>query len=464
MTAPPTSLPPSRVDELLQDLTRAEHAAAPDHAARLATGAAPAPVHVVYGGAHLYRADSAEKLAKIARAAMETWGRDDDAFARWMGVREVREGADAGLAAELARRVREKLSRDPVEKSCIDFEDGYGPRPDEEEDAEAVRTAGELARAAHAGGAARPVVGIRIKALASPAARRAMRTLDLFLTTLVGALGGGDSLPAGFTVTLPKVSRPGEVAALVALLETLETALGIPAGKVGIELMVETPRALVDGEGRVALPALVAAAKGRCVAAHLGAYDLTASLGVTAGEQRLDHPACDLARLLMQMSLAGSGVVVVDGATTVLPIATHRETAGAPLTDAQRAINAGDVTSAWALHAASVTRALSLGIYQGWDLHPAQLPARYGAVYAFFLAERRAMATRLRSFVAKATQATRSGQVFDDAATGQGLLEFFVRGVACGALGDEDVRATGLSLDELRARSFTRIVAARSAT
>jgi hypothetical protein len=52
--------------------------------------------------------------------------------------------------------------------------------------------------------------------------------------------------------------------------------------------------------------------------------------------------------------------------------------------------------------------------------------------------------------------------VFDDAATGQGLLNFFVRGVACGALGDDDVRATGLTLEELRARSFARIVAARS--
>jgi citrate lyase beta subunit len=241
----------------------------------------------------------------------------------------------------------------------------------------------------------------------------------------------------------------------------LETTLGID-GRIGIELMVETPRALVDETGRMALPALVEAAGGRCVAAHLGAYDLTASLGVTAGEQRLDHPACDAARLLMQLALAGTGVDVVDGATTVLPIARHRETPHAPLSDAQRAINAGDVQTAWALHATAVRRALELGIYQGWDLHPAQLPARYGAVYAFFLAERTAMAARLRGFVAKATQAMRSGQIFDDAATGQGLLNFFVRGFACGALGEDDLRATGLSLDELHARSFARIVAARS--
>jgi len=456
-STPSTSLTSSRVDDLVNELTRAEDAYSRDDAADLVAIAGPAPVHVVYGGAHLYRADSPEKLAKIARAAMDTWGKDDAAFARLMGVRDGA-GADAGLAGELARRVREKLARDPVEKTCIDFEDGYGPRRDEEEDAEAVRTAGELARAPRS---ARPIIGIRTKALAPPTARRAVRTLDLFLTALIAGTKG--ELPAGFTVTLPKVTRAGEVSALAELLAGLEATLGIPDGTIGVELMIETPRALVDGHGRIALPALVAAAKGRCVAAHLGAYDLTASLGVTAGEQRLDHPACDVARLLMQMALAGTGVVVVDGATTVLPIATHRETAGVPLTDAQRAINAGDVTSAWALHAAAVTHALGLGIYQGWDLHPAQLPARYGAVYAFFLAERKAMAARLRAFVAKATQATRSGQVFDDAATGQGLLNFFVRGIACGALGDDDVRATGLSLEELRARSFTRIVAARSA-
>jgi hypothetical protein len=110
-----------------------------------------------------------------------------------------------------------------------------------------------------------------------------------------------------------------------------------------------------------------------------------------------------------------------------------------------------------------VRRALGFGIYQGWDLHPAQLPARYGAVYAFFLGERAAMAARLRAFVGKATQATRSGRVFDDAATGQGLLEFFARGVACGALDEEDLVATSLGLAEIQARSFAAIVSARAA-
>jgi citrate lyase beta subunit len=409
------------------------------------------PVHVVYGGAQLYRADSAEKLGNLARRVMETWGHDDATFAKLVGLRE---GADAG---ELARRVREKLDRDPVEKTCIDFEDGYGLRPDDEEDIDAVRTANELAQAVRGKG---PIVGIRIKALTRQTGERGARTLELFLTTLARATSG--ALPNGFTVTLPKVIEASEVSALAGLLALHESRLGFAQDSIGIELMVETPRAIVDPDGRIALPSLVAAARGRCVAAHLGAYDLTASLGVTAGHQRLDHPACTLARVLMQMSLAGTGVVVVDGATTVLPIPTHRETAGAPLTETQREENMRDVHSAWELHARGVTSALALGIHQGWDLHPAQLPARFGAVYAFYLAERTAMAERLRSFVAKATQATRSGRIFDDAATGQGLLEFFARGVACGALFDDDVKATGLTMDELEGRSFAKIITART--
>jgi hypothetical protein len=447
-TTPAPSLSASLVDALLAELAR-------DEAVTTAAPPPPSvPVHVLYGGAHLYRAESPAKLGAIARATMDTFGADDATFASLVGVRDADRAA---LAPELARRVRAKLARSAVEKTCIDFEDGYGPRRDEEEDHEAERTASELARGA---GGAGPIVGIRIKSLAGATAARAARTLDLFVSTLARATGG--LVPEGFTVTLPKVTRAAEVSALATLLDALEQALGIAAGRIGVELMVETPRALLGGDGRVALPSLVAAARGRCAAVHLGAYDLLASLGVTAGEQRLDHPACEAARLLMQMSLAETGMTVVDGATTVLPIAPHRETAAAPLTEAQRAANTRDVHAAWAVHAASVRRALALGIYQGWDLHPAQLPARYGAVYGFFLAERAAMTARLRAFVAKATQATRSGQIFDDAATGQGLVNFFVRGVACGALSDDDVVATGLSLEELRARSFAAIVAARS--
>src|SRR5437667_4152988 len=92
------------------------------------------------------------------------------------------------------------------------------------------------------------------------------------------------------------------------------------------------------------------------------------------------------------------------------------------------------VHRAWPLHAEHVTHSLVTGFYQGWDLHPAQLPTRYAAVYAFFLAGLEAASDRLRNFVQKAAQATLVGDVFDDAATGQGLLNYFLRAMNGGAI------------------------------
>src|SRR6202035_1458424 len=98
------------------------------------------------------------------------------------------------------------------------------------------------------------------------------------------------------------------------------------------------------------------------------------------------------------------------------------------------------------------------GFYQGWDLHPGQLPSRYGTVYAFFLRSLPATSERLKNFISKAAQATLHGDTFDDAATGQGLLNFFLRGVNCGALTEQEALATGLTIDELRSRSFLKIL------
>jgi hypothetical protein len=346
-----------------------------------------APVHVLYGGAHLFSRGAPAKLAALANAAMHTWGADSETFARCVG-------AAPADATELHRRVQTKLATQPIEAMCIDFEDGYGPRPDEEEDADAVRAATELAAMTTPNSVHPALVGIRIKSLSTTTAARAIRTLDLFLTNLVRSTGG--AVPEGFSVTLPKASHPHEVSTLATMLATL-----VPNTKIGIELMVETPAALIDAHGRIALPALVDAADGRCTAVHLGAYDLTASLGVAAHEQRLDHPACELARLLMQVSLAHSGVSVVDGATTILPLPRHKPKDGTALSDNEAEANRRAVQSAWTLHASGIRHALTLGIYRGWDLHPAQLPARYGATYAYFLAARETMASRLRAFVDK---------------------------------------------------------------
>jgi citrate lyase beta subunit len=351
-----------------------------------------------------------------------------------------------------------KLRREAVEDYRIDFEDGFGHRPDAEEDATAVAAAGEVARGLEQG-TLPPFLGIRIKSFSEEVVARALRTLDLFLTTLVERTGG--RLPDNFVVTLPKVAVREEVVAFADVLERLEEGLRLPQGALCVELMMELPQSLLGAQGEVVLPALVAAARGRCTGVHFGAYDYTAACGITAAHQHLLHPACDFARHLMQVSLAGTGVHLSDGATTVMPVGPHKAPKGSALTAAQQEENRATVHRAWKLHYELVRHALATGYYQGWDLHPAQLPIRYAALYAFFLEGLDAASRRLRAFLDKAAQATRLGDVFDDAATGQGLLNFFLRGIACGALTEDEARAAGLSLDELRTRSFLKILEGR---
>jgi hypothetical protein len=102
------------------------------------------------------------------------------------------------------------------------------------------------------------------------------------------------------------------------------------------------------------------------------------------------------------------------------------------------------------------------GFYQGWDLHPAQLVTRYAAVYAFFLEGLAPATERLKNFVEKAAQATLVGDVFDDAATGQGLLNYFLRGISCAALREEEALAAGVTIEDLRGRSFLQILKRRT--
>lgn len=429
---------------LLDQLSRLRRALAVD--ARRRPGERPErqPVHVVYGGAHLFRHDTAARLGARALEALDAYAAEPSTLADALGI-------DPALAAPVHARVRDKLAREPVEDFRIDFEDGYGVRPDAEEDAHAAAAGAAVARGM-AEGTLPPCVGVRIKPLTAGSAERAVRTLDRFVTALADASGG--RLPAGLVVTLPKVTLPEQVDFLGDALQELEARLHLGAGAVGIELMVEHPRALFAEDGRAALPGLVAAGEGRVVAAHLGAYDHTAALGISARYQSLRHPACDFARQVMQTTLADAGVRLSDGATTTLPVPPHRGAADA-LSPAERAENRGAVSLAWRRHADDIRHALASGFVQGWDLHPAQLVSRFGTVYAYFLAERADAAARLRRFVEAQARATQSGGVFDDAATGRGLLNFFARGLACGALTAAEVEAeTGLTAEQVRAGRF----------
>jgi citrate lyase beta subunit len=399
------------------------------------------PVHTVYGGAQIFKADTAPRLGVLAERALLENAATPRELAEALAL-EVPIGADPIRYIEkIHARVLEKLRREAVEDFRIDFEDGYGNRPDAEEDGHAKQAATELGRGLK-NKTLPPFVGIRIKSLSAELAKRSLRTLEIFVTTLLQETKG--KLPPHFAVTLPKIKKAAEVAALSRALAALERKGKLPAGAIKVELMVETTESIFDAKGAVALPALVAAAKGRCRGAHFGTYDYTAACDITAAHQSMTHPACDFAKNVMQVALAGTGVTLSDGATNVMPIGDR-----------------ATVQRAWRLHYGHVRHSLRQGFYQGWDLHPAQLPTRYAAVYAFFLEGLDAASKRLANFMDKAAQATLVGDVFDDAATGQGLLNFFLRGVASGAITPEEARETGLSLDELQTRSFLRILEGR---
>jgi hypothetical protein len=172
------------------------------------------------------------------------------------------------------------------------------------------------------------------------------------------------------------------------------------------------------------------------------------------------HPACDFAKHMMQVSFGGTGIWLSDGATNIMPVAPHRFTEGGPpLTPEQIIENRTVVHRAWKLHFDHIQHSLENGYYQGWDLHPAQLPTRYAAVYSFFLESLDAASERLKNFVEKAAKATLVGDVFDDAATGQGLLNYFLRAINSGALTEEEaIELSGLTLAELRSGSFVKIL------
>ena len=394
------------------------------------------PIHTVYGGAHLFKADTAAKLGATALKVLNEHAPDPRMLAAALGMSFV-------LAARVHERVREKLTREPVEDFRLDFEDGYGNRPDAEEDGHAASAAVEVAHGSR-NGTLPPFIGIRIKNLSDELRPRALRTTQLFLERLVDATGG--TLPPNFVVTLPKITARGQVATLADTLSRFEASNKLADGALRMELMVETPYSIFDERGAVALPSLVGEGNGRVVAAHFGTYDYTAALGITAAHQHMRHQACDFARGVMQVALAGTGVWLSDGATNVLPVGKDRAV----------------IHQAWRQHYDDVRHSLTNAFYQGWDLHPAQLVTRYAAVYAFFLESLEAASERLRNFIAKAAQATLVGDVFDDAATGQGLLNFFLRALNCGAVQEQEIGAlTGLTLDELRSASFVAIVNGR---
>ncbi|WP_433005129.1 DUF6986 family protein [Kribbella sp. CA-294648] len=363
------------------------------------------PVHTVYVPADRYDAGTVDEWAKAARTALADHGGSTDELAELLQLPQRH-------AAQVYERVVAKLEREPIEDLRIDFEDGYGNRPDDQEDAAAVGAAQALAEQVKTD-TVPPYHGLRIKSLEAPSRRRGIRTLNLF----VGELAGAGALTDGFVITLAKVTSVEQIEAMVVVLEAIERAHSVPTGSLKFEIQVETPQAILAANGTTPLPRMIRAGAGRVTGLHYGTYDYSASLGVAAAYQSMEHPVADHAKDVMQLAAAGTGVFVCDGSTNVLPIGSRDQ-----------------VHAAWRLHSRLVRRSLERGIYQGWDMHPAQLPTRYLATYSFYREGLETAATRLRAYL----EGGNSGYL-DEPATATALAGFVLRGVECGAIDPSEI-------------------------
>ena len=380
------------------------------------------PVHTVYVPADRYGADLVPRWGAEALAALDEHG-GDTALA-------VAAGLGDDVAPDVCARVRAKLASEPVEDVRIDFEDGYGSRSDDEEDAAVDAAVSALLRSGTEGRVA-PFFGIRFKSLEAPSRARGVRTLARF----VGAMAAEGPLPPGFVVTLPKVTSVEQVEAMVVACERLEQALDLVDGSLSFEVQVETPQAVGGPDGTALVARMVHASRGRCTGLHYGTYDYSASLGIAAAYQSMEHPAADHAKAVLQVAAAGTGVRLSDGSTNRLPVGTTEQ-----------------VRAAWALHARLVRRSLERGFYQGWDLHPAQLPTRFAATYGFYREGLEQAGERLQNYGGRV-----DSNVLDEPATVRALADFVVRALDCGATDDAETQClTGLeraALDRLARRT-----------
>lgn len=377
------------------------------------------PVHTVYVPGDRYSATMPADWGSTALAAAKEAG-GLDAVAALVGASGGTDCAPETLAA----LVENKLTTEPIEDLRIDFEDGYGTFDDATEDADVAQAIAAL-RIALDAGTSTPFVGTRFKCFEAATRARGLRTLDMFVSGLVGSGG----LPDGLTLTLPKVTSVDQVEAMVVVASALEGANGLPAGRIRFEVQVETPQAILGADGRAPVAQFIHAGQGRVSSLHYGTYDYSASLGIAAAYQSMEHPAADHAKNVMQLAVAGTGVHLSDGSTNILPV-------GDP----------DNVAMAWKLHARLVRRHLERGIYQGWDMHPAQLVTRYLATYAFYRGAFAPAATRLRNYVHRL-----DSTVMDEPATARALASVIHRGSVCGALtADEIETATDLSMSTVR--------------
>lgn len=435
---------PSVEPAVLPELTRIAdtHLSATDH---LVTGlwSTPVtwrqPVHTVYVPAHLLSAgnDIPRTWGDTALASLDAFG-DDAGLARLCGVDE----RDAATVAALTRR---KLTGEPIEDLRIDFEDGFTQRDvptdhrDSDEDSRARSAAGILAEwlDTDSPAPAPAFAGIRLKSFDPTTRDRGIRTLAIVITELADRGHSGPNqqsvlhrvlrdTPRALRLTLPKVQHHSQVEAFVRVLRHLETTLSLP--EIPFEVQIETPQAIVSADGSLEPPRIIAAGEGRVLSLHYGTYDYSASLGIDAAEQSMEHPVADFAKDVLQVATTAAAVELSDGSTNRIPVGTDDQ-----------------ITEGWRMHSQLVTRHLRRGIRQGWDLHPNQLVTRHLSTIAYFRQHWATTAHRLRAYVNADTSTW-----MDEPATAKAMAGYLLRARACGAVTDDELATTGVDESALR--------------
>lgn len=369
------------------------------------------PVHTVYVPADTHSPSLAHDWGRQAREAVEDAGGLSQLAAAVL--EQQNSDADEAYRDRLAQLVAHKLEHQPIEDLRFDFEDGYGRRSDAQEDAHAVEAARSAAGALQSDSAP-AFIGIRFKSLEADLRARGLRTLEIYLTTLLEATG---QFPDSTVITLPKVTTVDQIRAMNDVATTLESGFGLDDGTIRYEVQVETPQLILAADGTSAVARALHAGEGRISSLHYGTYDYSASLGIAAAYQSMDHPGADFAKHVMLTAAAATGVHLSDGSTNILPVGSAEQ-----------------MRRAWQLHAGLVFRHLRRGIYQGWDMHPGHLPTRFLATFDFFLQSLEPTLERLQRYLA-----AEQGAVMDEPATAKALARYVLRGSACGAVDSETV-------------------------
>ena len=283
--------------------------------------------------------------------------------------------------------------------------------------------------------------------------RPAGLALDGCVDDLIDVLTGvaGDSAPGNYpidAVMWPKAESGEEIAWLCDLLGTIEQRLGLPAGHIRVQFLVESARAVEH------LPDLTHAAGARLAGIAWGIADYSADVGLP--HIRNDHPVCDWARCALVNAAGACGVPAIDSMTLNYPTPLHR---GEALTPTQREENRAKVLAALQQVHADARHGMDLGMSGKWVGHPLQawlvLAAYREALPAARLAQDLAEVAAYRQAVAAGSGATIVGSGMQaymaDRASDRHVRSRLRRAAAWGLLPAADAAGLGLISDAERA-------------